>query len=793
MKYKLNFLTSFLNLLWERVWSAFWAAFAVAALYASLCLFGLPGLMNGDAQGLLLAAFVLAFIYAAGRYGRGFKFPASSDVERKMEEASGLRHRPLAALRDRPAEGLGAESASLWNAHLRRIGRLRNSIRSYRARPTAARQDKYRLRYVALLLLAAGIFTAREQAWPRLLHGFTPDVVIAVAEEKTDLDAWITPPEYTHQAPVFLASSQGGAAVAQGDVAVPGGSVLKVRVSGGFFPPRLRYADRLYSFTKADGQNYITEIPVGQSGRLRIRQGFRTLGGWKITAAEDKAPEIAIVSTGQTPRAALKINYTASDDYGVTKLTGTVTPPDGTPPGAESRVETFDMLPPDNAKADDSFTVDLTSNIRAGSPALLTLTAVDSAGHIVSTPPFSFTLPERKFKNPLAQRLIADRKKLVTMHDPLSLRVIVNDLSDVGSRPGLYKGDITVFMALGSCVRRLVYHPTPEEISGVRDILWDVALKLEDGGLSVAARELSDALQKLSQALNDKTLTKSQIQALIDEAQKKMQQYLQALANEMAQHQGAQKLPPEIAQQIMKRIDMSALMQQLREMAQKDPQAALQKMAEFLKNAVDNMDPAKMEQMRQQQAQQMQALQDLQDIIRGQQSLMDKTARLDPDAKGADESKQQDGLRAKLGDIARKMGDMMPSLPDNIARADQAMKQSQGAFKAGSPKDSVPYQKAAIDELQKGLDDALQKIADGMQQTMLSMGMMPQGSGSGEGYDPLGREDGSGKAGGDIKLPDRQEQRRVQEIIQELRTRSNSYQRPKVERDYIDRLLDQMN
>ena len=42
-----------------------------------------------------------------------------------------------------------------------------------------------------------------------------------------------------------------------------------------------------------------------------------------------------------------------------------------------------------------------------------------------------------------------------------------------------------------------------------------------------------------------------------------------------------------------------------------------------------------------------------------------------------------------------------------------------------------------------------------------------------------------------IKLPDEKEQRRVQEIIEELRHRSNEPDRTKVERDYIDRLLDQ--
>ena len=44
---------------------------------------------------------------------------------------------------------------------------------------------------------------------------------------------------------------------------------------------------------------------------------------------------------------------------------------------------------------------------------------------------------------------------------------------------------------------------------------------------------------------------------------------------------------------------------------------------------------------------------------------------------------------------------------------------------------------------------------------------------------------------GYVKIPDEKERRRVQEIIEELRTRSNDFSRPKSEREYINRLLNQ--
>ena len=42
-------------------------------------------------------------------------------ARRRIERASGLRHRPLQALGDRPSGALDAAAAALWQAHLRRM------------------------------------------------------------------------------------------------------------------------------------------------------------------------------------------------------------------------------------------------------------------------------------------------------------------------------------------------------------------------------------------------------------------------------------------------------------------------------------------------------------------------------------------------------------------------------------------------------------------------------------------------------------------------------------------------
>jgi hypothetical protein len=87
----------------------------------------------------------------------------------------------------------------------------------------------------------------------------------------------------------------------------------------------------------------------------------------------------------------------------------------------------------------------------------------------------------------------------------------------------------------------------------------------------------------------------------------------------------------------------------------------------------------------------------------------------------------------------------------------------------------------------------MQQLADAMKRMMM-LGMGGGGQrpgGYGEGFDPLGRTQDGGKAGGgNIGIPSEGERRRVQEIQRELRDRYNDSERPRAEREYLERLLD---
>jgi hypothetical protein len=136
----------------------------------------------------------------------------------------------------------------------------------------------------------------------------------------------------------------------------------------------------------------------------------------------------------------------------------------------------------------------------------------------------------------------------------------------------------------------------------------------------------------------------------------------------------------------------------------------------------------------------------------------------------------------------RRYGEMMGDIPRSLGRAERAMRDATEALEQGAPGQAIEPQTQALGELQKGLQDMANAM---MQQLQQQAGNRPGEDPSGQGRDPLGRdENGMGAIDTtDVEIPDQSDVQRARALIEELRKRSSDRARPKVERDYIDRLL----
>ena len=145
-----------------------------------------------------------AFLLALAAAFRGVALPDRAAARRRIERASGLPHRPLQALADRPSVPLDPQAAQLWQAHQRRMAAAARRLRIGLPVAGLAARDPWGLRAVLAMLLLLGAVDAGGDWRDRLLRAVTPSLDGGPPAVAASLDIWVTPPEYTGLPPQFL-------------------------------------------------------------------------------------------------------------------------------------------------------------------------------------------------------------------------------------------------------------------------------------------------------------------------------------------------------------------------------------------------------------------------------------------------------------------------------------------------------------------------------------------------------------------------------------------------------------
>lgn len=777
-------------LAWERLWPALWPATLIAGLFLAAALFDPWTLMPGWLHAAVLALFGAAFVGALGRAATRIRAPTEAEAIRRIERASGLEHRPLEALGDRPAAAPGDRTAErLWGAHLERMARAARRLRVGVASPGLASRDPLALRAVLLLVLIVAATAAGGDGASRLARAFQPDLSGLGGGGPAELDLWITPPAYTGAPPVFLATGpRAEPALQPAEVTVPSGSVVLARVRGGRAVPRLEIGDEQIPFTTVEGANYELRTTLTKGRRLAVVQGADELAAWPLSVIADKPPVIEFAAPpARTHRAALRLDYLAEDDYGLASIEATIRRADD--PGQSFTVDP--PLPRVGATSAREISFhDLTSHPWAGLPVTITLGAVDAVGQSGASDAVATVLPERIFNHPVARAVIEQRKALTL--DPTKRVEVSLALYEISREPQKFFEDLTVFLALRVARWRLLYDDSAKATAEIQDLLWDLALTIEEGPLALAERDLREAQQALLDALAGEA-PDEEIERLTDALLAALDEFLDALvARAMEQQAFATGLEEQLLQ-ALRRDDLVDLIERVRELSRIGARDAARQLLSQIQQALENIRlggfPA------QQDLTQGDAmLRDLGRLIEQQQELLDQTFRR---AQGAGQPRddgwsggaRQQELRRGLGEVMRGWSETGIPIPRPLGRAEQAMRDAGRALGQNLPGQAVGPQSEAIDQMQQGaqamIEGLLRQLGQGSPQPSNFLGLF------GGARDPLGRNaPGRGyNDDGRTRVPDEADVQRSRAILEELYRRANDFDRPALERDYIRRLL----
>jgi uncharacterized protein (TIGR02302 family) len=826
-------LTARAILLFERAWRIVLPLLIVAGIFVCISWTGVWLDAPHWARGLGVLALAVGIVVMLLPL-RKFRFPSRKEALVRIDRISDLASHPAAVIDDRLGNGANDPATrALWNLHRRSAEQAVALLRTGGPSPRMVDIDRYAVRASVLVALIATGFVAGPEKYARVAAAFDWRLD-AMQSNGSRVDAWIDPPAYTGKPPLVLSLGGTGSGNPQ-KIEAPSGSIVVIHAPAGNLDidvkgalvadPKRKTTSAQASSTASTASSTSTAKPTaGTSGgkdevRLVLRgdatlalgHSGRPLGAFDIHAILDLPPSIALTAVPKfNARGSMTLKYSVADDYGVASAEASFAKPvlPGGRPGQRSLVDAPKMalqLPPapDLAGEADT-TADLSEHPWAGTRVEMTLIAHDEGGNEGKSDPVEITLPQKPFVKPLARALVEQRRNLVLAPDDKER--VANALDALMIAPENFATGTGVYLGLRVAFDQLNAARSDSDLVEVADYLWQMALRIENGDLSDAERELRAAEQQLRDALQ-RNAPEDEIRKLGENLRAAMDKFLQELAarqnnednqNNSASLQGkGRSISPK---------ELQAMLDKMQDMLRSGDSASARKMLEQLQDILENLKIARPRKADPQAQEMSRALDELGHMSEEQQQLRDETyqngqgerhwqreerGRLGlPDEPTLDDFFNQDGgqdgtqdpvdkkdrgqgTRPKTGKAPRAGQNGDPSIAkrqqalrerlENLQKrldgagadangldgAHNAMRDAENALGQGpgGSRDAVDAQGRAVEALREGaqkLAEAMQGKGEGEGSAAGEEGQGGQGQfGAADGTDPLGRPSGS--------------------------------------------------
>ena len=802
--------------LWaERLTRAFWPLWTVVLALLAMLSFGVQDHVSID---YLWAGAAIAGVGALVALGFGLRaFRAPSRAEALVRLDSRLPGNPIAALTDVQAIG-GDDRASqaVWRAHQARMAARAAQARAVQPDLRLSSRDPFALRYVALTAFVMALMFG--SLWRvTSVAALAPGAAGSLAAGPT-WEGWAQPPAYTGKPTLYLND------VTAETLEVPVGTRLQFRLYGEVGALTLTETVSGDDPVPADGvQSVARDFVLNSSGNVSIEgPGGRA---WAFTATPDLAP--TITPEGEIGREAdgrFRQGFATSDDYGVVQGQvsialdlSTIDRRYGLTAEPEARDPVVLDLPMpvtgDRAAFSETLIDDLSQHPFANLPVVMTFSATDAAGQSGEAAPLPVTLPGKRFFDPLAAALIEMRRDLLWTRENAARSAQV--LKAVTHKPEDFIRNQRAYLRLRVVMRQLDTEKaslTPEVRDEIAEELWQIALLVEEGDLASAMERLRRAQDRLDEAIRNGA-SPEEIDQLMQEMRQALADYMQQLAEESERNPDSQ-LSENMEGMEMSGDQLQQMLDELQKLMEEGRMAEAQELMEMLRQLMENMQVTQGQ--GQGQGQGNQAMRELGETLRDQQGLSDDAFRDLQDGQPGGQQPGQDGegegqqdgrglaerqqeLRDRLGQLGRGQlpgegSERGEAGRDQMDRAGRAMREAEDALRGGDLPGALDRQAEAMEALREGMRNFGEALAE-------EQGDQQNGDGQGEAFgradpnsqrDPLGREPGdSARIGSDRNMLQGEDvYRRAQDLLDEIRRRTGDQQRPESERDYLRRLLD---
>jgi uncharacterized protein (TIGR02302 family) len=712
-----------------------------------------------------------------------------------------------------------------------------------------SKRDPFALRYVAVLFFAVALIFG--SVWRvGSVAGMAPGAGDLASGPVWE--GWAEPPRYTGKPTLYLADlPEGPVHLPRGTLITlrlygEVGALSVTETVSGAAPVADEDAAPVLDFTVNQTGNIVVEGPGGRMWNVTMLPDAAP----EVEILGD--PEVAALGEMRLPFAA-RDDYGVEggearislDLASVDRRYGLTIDPDQRP----GLVVPLPMpIAGDRTSFEENLIDDFSKHPWANLPVLVSLSVLDASEQQAATPPTEMILPGRRFFDPLAAAVIEQRRDLLWSKANASR--LSQILKAVAYRPNDIFRSETSALRLRKQIDRLEIQArfglSDEVQNDIAEDLWNLAIELEEGVLADALERMRRAQERLTEAMRNGA-SNEEIAELMEELRRATEEYMQQLQRQQAQEgqDGEQQQGQQGETMQMTQDDLQRMMDRIQELMEQGRMAEAEQALRELQEMMENMRVTQGQPGQGgQQSPGQQAMEGLADTLREQQELSDQAFRdlqeqFNPNGQQGQQGQQpgqeqgqgqqgqgqqqgqnqpgqqpgQNNGQAEPGQGEGSVADRQRALRDELRRqegrlpgggspegeaarealdrAGRAMDNAEEALRQNDLSEAIDNQSQAMEALREGMRALGDAMAQEQQQNQPGQGTA-DGNRRAESQDPLGREQGSNGAQGsegDLAL-DNDAYGRARELLDEIRRRSGEAERPEVERDYLNRLLD---
>ena len=831
------------GLIAERVVRAFWPLWTLVAASAAALMMGLHEAFSFEILWSVIILALVIMVWAMVHGLRRFRWPRRAEAIERIDAA--LPGHPLSALSDEQIIGSDdPASQALWQAHQKRMAQRASQAKAVEPDLKLSRRDPFGLRYVALLGLVVGLLFG--SIWRvGTVTQMGPGTGAALASGPA-WEGWVEPPAYTGLPSLYLNDIDTR-------ITAPEGSRITIRLYGevGALSVSETVSQRTENLGSAAEPNQSFEVL--QDGELAIDgpggQSWKVSAVKDVRPRVELMPEGARTTfDGQMSQP-----FRGIDDYGVESGTATFTldltrveRDHGLRIDPEPREPIVLDLPMPIAGDRSVFSETLIENLSehpwAHLPVTMQMEVMDARGQTGQSEVIDMDLPARRFFDPLAAAIIEQRRDLLwSKANGKRITQILKAVS-YNPEPGLFRKDsayLKMRVILGDLEKMVTANGLSDESRDeLAQAMWDLAILLEDGDIGDALERMRAAQDRLNEAMKNGA-SEDEIARLMQELRDATQDYLRQ-KSQQAQRENNTDQRGQTPQDMMEmsQQDLQDMMDHIQELMEQGRFAEAQQALEEFQEMMENMQVTEggpgsspgqeameglADTLREQQGLSDQAFRDLQEQYnpgaqagdsdgnegrsggqgqgqshegqsgQGEGSGSQQGRSGDPQSGQGSLADRQEALRRELerqrGNLPGIGGEAGETARGALERAEDAMRGAEQSLRDQDLADAIDQQSEAMEALRDGMRSMGEALAEQQNQGGQGEAFSQLGQ---QGSDPLGRTPGQGARGDttDNLLQGEDVYRRARELLDEIRRRSGEGDRPDVERDYLQRLLD---